>query len=366
MDITRYDTLIKEFKKVPSRKPIEQTYLEIAGYPYLENVASNFLEFFLDPEREHGFITTCLEALLDASGQTWMMGDLQEVEVSREAVTDSNSRIDLVITTEALVIGIENKLYAAITNDFSDYRRHLEQEADGRRIIPILLTLFPIKPSPDFLDFIPITYEDFFNQLTVSMGRPLIGANQRYVPLLFDFISTIENLRKGSQMENKNFRLWIRDNQQDVEDLWKQVRNFKSQLRERIQALGSLIDLDRYANTNIKIDQWLYNPPGGEIKRVLVHDIKVSKDLPIAIDTELSPSGWLIVVLLRKGSVDTLKNWFTENGVLFNDYDRSPNRILYGDIFDYHSKPDVIAPILQGLIDRIIVSANSGNIVVGE
>ena len=91
--------------------------------------------------------------------------------------------------------------------------------------------------------------------------------------------------------------------------------------------------------------------------RVLVHDIKVSKDLPLAIDTELSPSGWRIVVLLRKGSVELLKNWFTENGIPFNDYDRSPNRILYGDIFDYHSKPDEIATILQGLIGKIIASA---------
>lgn len=183
MNIQTYSELITQFKSFSALQDVEQTFLEITGYPYFENVASNILEFFFDPEREHGLDTLFIEAILDTISQEWVLGDLENVSVEREAVTQSNYRLDLIIFTETFVIGIENKLFAAVDNDFSIYKRHLEYKLGDRRLISILLSLFPVRPSPSLHGFIPITYDDFFIRLLPRIGQPLLSANHKYIPL---------------------------------------------------------------------------------------------------------------------------------------------------------------------------------------
>lgn len=36
-------------------------------------------------------------------------------------------------------------------------------------------------------------------------------------------------------MENEDFRIWIQDNQTDIEKLLSQIRNYKKQMREKVK-----------------------------------------------------------------------------------------------------------------------------------
>ena len=98
MDFDEISRLLDEFGRLPQAPRIEPTILEIAGYPHYENVASNILAFFLDPNSGHGFEVAVLGSLLAASGTEVLDSDLDDVCVDREAPTESG-RIDLLVET---------------------------------------------------------------------------------------------------------------------------------------------------------------------------------------------------------------------------------------------------------------------------
>jgi PD-(D/E)XK nuclease superfamily len=113
-------TLLDDFVKLPARIERPSTFMEIAGYPHYENVYSNILAFYLDPEEAHGLGTLVLDALARvgsiAAADEGVGGN---VSVEREVITDNGNRIDILIETDAHAILIENKIYASVENTLS-------------------------------------------------------------------------------------------------------------------------------------------------------------------------------------------------------------------------------------------------------
>jgi PD-(D/E)XK nuclease superfamily len=113
---------LDEFKKVPGRISRPQTFMEIGGYPHYENVCSNFLAFFFDPEGPHGLGSLFLDALVGAVGVEGVEEGLGgNVSVEREVFTGAGNRIDLLIKSDSHAVLIENKIFAAVANPFEDY-----------------------------------------------------------------------------------------------------------------------------------------------------------------------------------------------------------------------------------------------------
>jgi hypothetical protein len=107
--------LLTEFAALARSGPPERTLLQIAGYPQLEEVASNILAFYLEPSSGHGLGTLLLDTLLTFLPETGAVS-AQSVRVEREVVTTGGKRIDIVVTTDTLVLGIENKINHAVFN----------------------------------------------------------------------------------------------------------------------------------------------------------------------------------------------------------------------------------------------------------
>jgi hypothetical protein len=61
----KFLNLLLTFASLPKAKS-RATFLEIAGYPHYENVASNLLAFFLDSEAEHEMGDLVMSALLSS------------------------------------------------------------------------------------------------------------------------------------------------------------------------------------------------------------------------------------------------------------------------------------------------------------
>ena len=84
--------LLDDFKKLPGRVARPRTFMEIAGYPYLENVCSNVLAFFMDPEESHGLGSLVLDALLSIGHSTETTEDIGgNISVEREVSTSKRS-----------------------------------------------------------------------------------------------------------------------------------------------------------------------------------------------------------------------------------------------------------------------------------
>ena len=85
----KYSKLLQEFDSLPklnkSHSNKSQSIFNIAGYPHYENVASNILAFYFNPDNEHGLGNLLLHSLLSLTNSEVMY--LNNVKVDREVYT---------------------------------------------------------------------------------------------------------------------------------------------------------------------------------------------------------------------------------------------------------------------------------------
>jgi hypothetical protein len=113
MPFGRFTELLDEFDRLPPRPKRLPTLMDIAGYPHYENVCSNILRFFFDPEGAHGLGTLLLDVLARVRGLGIPERALgANVSVEREVITGAPNRIDLLIQFDGYDILIENKIFA--------------------------------------------------------------------------------------------------------------------------------------------------------------------------------------------------------------------------------------------------------------
>ena len=111
-----------------------------------ENVLSDILKFFLEPTESHGQGHFFLHWMI-RSVRPDLSVSYQGASVIRERPTYSlpfpknRRRIDVVVTLDDLLLGIENKKFTGEGKDqIQDYCQHLKNTADGRSFCLIFLT----------------------------------------------------------------------------------------------------------------------------------------------------------------------------------------------------------------------------------
>ena len=232
-----YLELLSKAEALPSVERPRPTLLELSGYPHLENVYSNILSYYLDPSEAHNLGECMVRALLRAAEvqEDLLMGS--EAEVVREERTEAGNRIDLVLRTEQAVIGIENKVYAELSNDLCDYYEHMRGRAnDGQQVVAVLLSLHPIKECTG--EFVNVTYEKFLGELLTDLGPCLPDADSQLVGSLLDWITTVKRQTRGSAMD-EGFVNLVRENKEQVSSLFRHLMGLRSELREMVKQVGN-------------------------------------------------------------------------------------------------------------------------------
>ena len=144
MDLKQAEIFLEEVKEICEKIPKkEKTFMEISGYPHYENVCSNILAFYFNPKEEHKLNDIMLTALLDVAKEKNVKADTNinasNINVFREFTTENGNRIDIVMQSDEIVIGIENKIMAEVYNDLTDYANTLEKL--NNNAVKILLSL---------------------------------------------------------------------------------------------------------------------------------------------------------------------------------------------------------------------------------
>jgi hypothetical protein len=341
VDYDAFRLLLDDFLDVPSGGVSNPTIFEIAGYPHYENVCSNILAFFLKPDAVHGLKDLCLKSLLQLVG---CQDGQSNVEVEREAATQAGNRIDLIVRSDTHLIGIENKVFHWVSNPFEDYARFLNQESKGRQVITILLGIEPVT-NAETHGFRPIRYSEYFERLRSLIGTYLVGADTKYLGHLIDFMSTLENLMRGTAMNEDQFA-FFHDRESDVVALLREVKKFKDELRSKLVSLADLLQIEGGAKP---VKQWYYRE-GNALFDTLVHDIAVDSDFTVAIDCTISASGWEIKIFSRSGGkTDDLKSLLMNREIPFAD----GKRLTYPTRYDYSEELPTLQKVLQGIIDKI-------------
>ncbi len=341
--------LLDAFQALPGRVERPRTFMEIAGYPHYENVCSNILAFFMDPEESHGFGTLVLDALARAGD----IADANEgfggnVSVEREVSTDFGNRIDLLIESDTHAILIENKIYAGVSNPFNDYSAYLDQVADNREKHKFILTLHPTNASNDW-GFANLTHEEFVGHIRSLLGHYVPSADARHLTMFLDFLNTLESFQRGSRM-NQEFVKLLADRGDDIRSLFDGMKRFRTDMRNKCEELNSLVNIENYPNVN----QRFWNNNIVDMFDNLQYRISVAENLLVGIDVRVNPNGWEIQIYPRdKGDPAKFRNVLQRLEIEFEKRDSEWRPYAYPTRFAYDENLEQISPILQEIVDRL-------------
>ena len=94
-----YLELIHECESIPD---ISKSIFDITGYPHHENVSSNILAFYLNPNNEHGLGNLLYSSLMNLSDGNESQPD--NIQINREVSTQKGGRLDIVIETDTQIM----------------------------------------------------------------------------------------------------------------------------------------------------------------------------------------------------------------------------------------------------------------------
>jgi len=289
--------LLHDFEQLPP-VVLNRTFMQIGGYPHYENVCSNILAFFFDPENEHGLLDLCYKSLLQCvcEKDARLVGDaVQEtshLNIKRE-VDCGGKRLDLLLESDQFVIGIENKIWHHLNNDLNAYAKEVDGRAKEKDLKTIYIVLSIRNETPG-VNFICITYSEFFQHLKSLLGYYAANANAKYVIYLNDFIKTIEDLQ-GNSMTTDSQITFFKDNFKAIKNLNEQLSNYQKELNGYISLLTHSIQAKiEYDN---RISTWASD------KSTLAVDFQFDVE-KVSIETTLSPEGWVMMLFSRDKKQD--------------------------------------------------------------
>lgn len=282
--MTDYLKLLLAYRALPVRSRA-RTLMEVAGYPHYENVASNILAFFFQPSEEHGLGDLLITSL------AWVVQELEvecpsDVMVHREYGTSAGGRLDLLIVSDSLVIGIENKIYHHLANDFSDYGRVIEEtgpQAAAR--LKVVLSPRSIRGHEGMTQagFVSLTYCQLWAIVRDRLGRRVHLANPKWLNYLIDFMETTTRISGESGELTANDEFLIQNNEiisqliNDRQDLLNRLNRMVLMLKEQFDEHAIMIP-------HMK-ERWVYKGS------CLVHDF-ASDGMCIALDLYVTIDGW--------------------------------------------------------------------------
>ena len=340
---------LDEFQRLPARTERLPTLMEVAGCAHKENVCSNILAFFFDPEGPHGLGTLFLDAIMRIDGTQNQEGTIgSNVSVEREVTTAAGNRIDILIQSDSHAILIENKIFAGIDNPFDEYSAYLDSlQPTGRHKHKFLLTLTPISESTErdiaAHGFRNITHGRFMNEIRGLLGRYIAPrVDTHYLPFMLDLLNTLDHLQEGMVMDPA-FLDFLVSRRNDAEAFLAKIEALKTELRNKVGGLADLIDVAPCSN----VSQEKYRERG-RLFDILVHNITLVSGLVVAVDTVISPSGWTVEIFARNGNNAEVRNRLQRLDIPFEEGER----FICGH-FEYTNNLDQIHPFVRDIVCRL-------------
>jgi len=254
------EALLEEFSKLPKNVK-ETTYLEICKYPKsrFEEICSRILQFYLDPNGEHGFKELFISSLFELIEKQDIGLNISDIEIIAEENAEGK-RIDLLIYSSEFVIGIENKITAKLYNPLSIYKKRMSQY-NNKNVYGVILSLHKISTSEEFSlinknSFKQILYSDYFNKIKSNMKNYNGQANSRYKAYLDDFIQTLENMEDNMPL-NEQLSNYFFDKGAEIEELKEKYEEYKN-IIEKTQ-FNRIEELVEILKKETKDNKWQAN-----------------------------------------------------------------------------------------------------------
>ena len=253
-----YKKILVEFGKQPKFIP-EPTYLELCRYPSrrLEEIFTRLLCFYFNPNNEHCFDDLFLESLLQLISpdhQVFYRND--QVQVINE-LNSEGKRLDMLIKSPDIVIGIENKIHASVYNPLSIYSKQVALYGK-KNVFKVVLTVRKISDTAEKKiisenGFVIVTYSEFLKKIKQNIGSYISRANQKYLVFIYDFIQTIDNMT-GDTYDNNNLSNFFSNNSDKIDELIALYSKYNERiLKVQIESITELKNLIKLQTAD---DKW--------------------------------------------------------------------------------------------------------------
>lgn len=333
------DENIKNFIKeaqIPVLQKKPKTFQSITKQPHYENVLSNIYAFYFDVEEEHGLGELFIQSLFDTLNENgvndlpfnFLEGFDVDTEVDISKMTNSNGRIDVLLSNGAEAIIIENKVYHHIENNPLD--AYWESQKGNERI-GLVMSLKP-KEGKDIphKHFFSITHMDFLTNVMKNIGSRILNANDKYVLFLKDVYQNIINLTTNNMNEQDlNFYYNYIEKINEIEAYKKDVRkHIVSQVEDVLPRLD--LDLE------------LYKSRGKLRERLRYFKSKKNPNLMFTISF-----GNLLNTKLSLGIFIEIKHGLLKKAVEINNIDFTHNEKIINKNFLVDSKQGIWAHFVK-------------------
>lgn len=238
--------LLKRFKEKLTFNEVKvPTFLEILKQSNKEVLWSNILVFYFNPNKEHLLKDLLLRSLFEALGKNQEINNFKSIGVEPEIQTNKHKRIDIVITAEDFVIGIENKVDYWLNNPLEDYANKIDEIANDRKPYrepyKVILSKFPFRGEHNFEN---ITYEYFVKKIENNLPDYEAEADKNYLIFLKDFLKNIKNTIKFKEMiENTTALDFFTKYFDDVEKLTSRFGQFQDEITQKFGEIYQAIEL---------------------------------------------------------------------------------------------------------------------------
>lgn len=290
--------LIAQFGRLRALKA-PRTFLELAGYPHYENVCSNLLAFYLDPEEEHGMSDLLLRALMNCIGIPWETA-VHKAQTDREIYTKQGGKLDLLVVTDDFIIGIENKIWAVLHNDLDDYAALIAQAGAEAKLKPenchrVLLTVRDLSPDErrkaERSRFRVVRFSDFAGAVRSLLGHYTRRADFKHLSYLTDLMQTLENLTGASKSELNQF---LATHAREIEELNRAYWEYRRQLIPEVRRCLAETPLNQ-----LNEDELRYSMYQGTTLVTHVRCRDLHREQAISVDLTTSSERWQIVLFSR-------------------------------------------------------------------
>ena len=241
--IDELQELIDAFNKLNIKEPNGPTFLEIAKRAHSENVWSNILAFYIDPNREHNLHELLLKSIFQLTNKDVVLSNLEEVRVKREYSTIKGNRIDIVVTANNFVLGIENKVEAGLYNDLADYSETIDELAKGHSLPTYKIVLSKDRISTDIntYGFLNLIYTDLKRKIRTNIGEFTDYSDTKYLVFLLDFL---KNMGDNTMKDNLEVIDFFLKNLDKINKLVKYHYGLNAELLKKLDNIDQLLNRD--------------------------------------------------------------------------------------------------------------------------
>lgn len=205
MNLDWIKTLISN---LPETSITRKNLIEIAGYPRWENVNSNLLAFYFDEKEEHGFGRLFINSLLDIYEKRAKVDIPRELfetdfSVDREVYTNKGGRIDLLLKDESLDIDesqtvnwaiiIENKIYADLYNNLTDYWKSTKSESKYGIVLSVNPVKIDSKLKKNGILYVNILHKELVEKVIQNLADYYLDSDNLHLLFLKEYIANVNS-----------------------------------------------------------------------------------------------------------------------------------------------------------------------------